>query len=48
MFSTDKEVKKVVNEWMLLVGAELWKGVMYKLPEHWPKCIDTNGDYVEY
>ncbi len=45
-FSTDKEVKKVVKEWMLQVSAEFWRGVMYKPPEHWQKCIDKDGDYV--
>ncbi len=32
-FFTDKEVKKMVKEWMLQVGVEFWKGELYKLQE---------------
>ncbi len=33
---------------MFQVGAEFWRGIMYKLPECWQKCIDMGGDYVEH
>ncbi len=29
-FSTDTEVKKVIEEWLLQVGAEFWRGIMHK------------------
>ncbi len=32
---------------MLLVRAEFWRGVMYKLPERGQKYNDWDGDYVE-
>ncbi len=47
-FSTDEEVKKVGKKLVLQVGAEFWRGVMYKLPEHWQKCIVKDSDYVEH
>ncbi len=37
-FSTDGEVKKEVEEWVLQVDAEFWGGVIYKLPRHWRTC----------
>ncbi len=47
-FSTGKEVKKVVKEWMLQVGIEFCRDVMYKLPKHWKKFVDSHCDYVEH
>ncbi len=45
-FSIDKEVKKSVEEWMLEIGADFWRDIMYELPECWQKCINRDGDCV--
>ncbi len=47
-FLIDEEVKKVAKEWRLQVEGEFWRSVMYKFPEHGQKCIDRDGNYVEY
>ncbi|EFN81226.1 Histone-lysine N-methyltransferase SETMAR, partial [Harpegnathos saltator] len=46
-FADFEEVKKWLDEWFSSKEKQFfWNGI-YKLPERWAKCIESNGQYFE-
>jgi len=45
-FSTDKEVREAVHKWLCDQRKTFLEGI-HKLVDHWTKCIEKEGDYVE-
>jgi hypothetical protein len=46
-FSTDEEVKEMVDMWTKEVAAEFYEAGIKKLIYRLTTCIERNGDYVE-
>jgi len=46
-FSCDKEVKSAVRKWFQKQNTNFFKDGFQKLVQHWWKCIEVHGDFVE-
>jgi len=46
-FSCDEEVKSAVRKWFQKQNINFFKGRFKKLVQHWQKCIEVHGDFVE-
>ncbi len=46
-FETLQEIKAALNRWIKDTSKEFFQQGLKKLVEHWKKCIELNGDYVE-
>ena len=46
-YSSDKEVKSVVNKWLKEQSTEFYGAGIYTLIGRWKIAIERNGDYAE-
>ena len=46
-FSTDKDVREAVHKWLRDQPKPFFLEGIHKLVDHWTKCIEKEGDYVE-
>jgi len=46
-FTSDKEVKEAVHEWLVAQPKTFFSEGIQKLLERWNKCIAKHGDYIE-
>jgi hypothetical protein len=46
-FSCEEEVKAAVCQWFWEKEKDIFKDRIQKLVEHWQKCLEVGGDYVE-
>jgi len=46
-FSCDEEVKSAVRKWFQKQNTNFFKDGSQKLVQHWWKCIEVRGDFVE-
>ena len=40
-------IQKAVRQCLRMAGTEFYRRGTFKLPEHWEKCVQSSGDYVE-
>ncbi|UYV67275.1 hypothetical protein LAZ67_5000104 [Cordylochernes scorpioides] len=46
-FDSDEDVQKVVQEYFHTLPKSAYKEGIYKLPERWRRCIESQGVYFE-
>ncbi|UYV69446.1 hypothetical protein LAZ67_6003625 [Cordylochernes scorpioides] len=46
-FDSDEDVQKVVQDFFHTLPKSAYKEGIYKLPERWRRCIESQGDYFE-
>ena len=46
-FSRDEEVKSAVRKWFRKQNTNFFKDGFQKLVQHWRKCTEVRGDFVE-
>ena len=46
-FSCDEEVKSAVRKWFQKQNTNFFKDGFQKLVQHWRRCIEVSGDFVE-
>ncbi|UYV74126.1 hypothetical protein LAZ67_11002194 [Cordylochernes scorpioides] len=46
-FDSDEDVQKVVQDFFHTLPKSAYKESIYKLPERWRRCIESQGDYFE-
>ncbi|PNF14147.1 hypothetical protein B7P43_G17711, partial [Cryptotermes secundus] len=46
-FETREAIEKAVRQCLRMAGTEFYRRGIFKLPEHWEKCVQRSGDYVE-
>jgi len=46
-FSCDEELKSAVRRWFQKQNTDFFKDGSQKLVQHWWKCIEVHGDFVE-
>ena len=46
-FNSDEKVKAEVKRWFNAQAEEFYLGGIFKLVNHWQKCIGLEGSYVE-
>ena len=40
-------IQKAVRQCLRMAVTEFYRRGIFKLPEHWEKCVQRSGDYVE-
>ncbi|UYV65300.1 hypothetical protein LAZ67_3003870 [Cordylochernes scorpioides] len=45
-FDSDEDVQKVVQDFFHTLPKRAYKEGIYKLPERWRRCIESQGDYI--
>jgi hypothetical protein len=46
-FETREAIQKAVRQCLRMTGTEFYRRGIFKLPEHWEKCVQRSGDYME-
>ena len=46
-YETMEAIQKAVRQCLRMAGTEFYRRGIFKLPEHWEKCVQGSGDYVE-
>jgi len=46
-YETTEAIQKAVHQSLRMAGTEFYRRGIFKLPEHWKKCVQRSGDYVE-
>jgi hypothetical protein len=46
-FADDDAVIQTVREWIRRQPKAFFEKGIRMLPEHWEKCVDSRGEYVE-
>ncbi|UYV60364.1 UBE3A [Cordylochernes scorpioides] len=46
-FDSDEDVQKVAQDFLHTLPKSAYKEGIYKLPERWRRCIESQGDYFE-
>jgi len=46
-FAADDEVKEAVHDWLRTQPQTFFSNGIKKLTDHWAKCIEKTGDYIE-
>ena len=46
-YETTEAIQKAVRQCLQMAGTEFYRMGIFKLPEHWQKCVHRSGDYVE-
>jgi len=46
-YETTEAIQKAVHQCLRMAGTEFYRRGIFKLPEHWKKCIQRGGNYVE-
>jgi len=46
-YEMNEALQTAVRQCPWAVGMEFYRKGIFKLPEHWEKCVQRNGDYVE-
>jgi len=46
-YETTEAIQKVMRQCLRMAGTEFHCRGIFKLPEHWEKCVQRSGDYVE-
>ncbi|UYV83929.1 hypothetical protein LAZ67_X000628 [Cordylochernes scorpioides] len=46
-FDSDEDVQKVAQDFFHTLPKSAYKEGIYKLPERWRRCIESQGDYFE-
>ena len=46
-YETNKALQTAVCQCLWAAGTEFYRKGIFKLPEHWEKCVQRNADYVE-
>jgi hypothetical protein len=45
-FRSDEKVKEAVHDWLAQQPKDFFRGI-YALVEHWRRCVERGGDYIE-
>ena len=45
-YETTEAIQKTVRQCLRMAGTEFYRRGIFKLPEHWQKCVQRSGDYV--
>jgi len=46
-YETNKALQTAVRQCLWVAGTEFYHKGIFKFPEHWEKCVQKKGDYVE-
>jgi hypothetical protein len=46
-YEATEAIHKAVRQCLRMAGTEFYRRGIFKLPEHWEKCVQKSGDYVE-
>jgi hypothetical protein len=46
-YETDEAVQEAVRSWLRGAGTDFYRTGIFKIQQHWQKCIDRDEDIVE-
>jgi len=46
-YETKEAIQKAVRQCLWKAGTEFYRRGIFKLPEHWEKCVQRSGNYVK-
>jgi hypothetical protein len=46
-YETDEAMQEVMQSWLQVAGMDFCHRGIFKVLQHWQKCIDWDGDLVE-
>jgi hypothetical protein len=45
-YETEEAVQEAVRSWLRGAGTDFYRRGVFKILQHWQKCIDWDGDFV--